>query len=181
MSEVITPAIAEPRKELSQFAPQIQTVKINPEKIGLVIGPGGKTINKIVEDYKVQIDIEEDGSVFITGEQGSKTAEAVQLISDMTAEAEVGKTYSGTVIKIMDFGAFVEYLPGQEGLVHISQLADKRVEKVKDVVKEGDKVIVERAGKGTQEELVEEKQYTFDVEEEPKKQTIIKKEQIHFH
>jgi polyribonucleotide nucleotidyltransferase len=138
MKKVIT----EPKKELSPYAPKIAVVKINPEKIGMVIGSGGKTINKFIEDYDVQIDIDEDGTVFVTGTDQNNVDKVLETIKGMTEDAETGKIYTGTVIKIMDFGAFVEFLPGQEGLVHISELQDKRTEKVSDVIKEGQTIPV---------------------------------------
>jgi polyribonucleotide nucleotidyltransferase len=138
MKKVIT----EPKKELSPYAPKIVVIKINPEKIGMVIGSGGKTINGLIDEYEVQIDIEEDGTVFITGIDQIKVNKVHDIIKGMTEDAEIGKIYTGTVIKIMDFGAFVEFLPGQEGLVHISELQDKRTEKVTDVIKEGQTIPV---------------------------------------
>jgi len=138
MKKVIT----EPKKELSPYAPKIVVIKINPEKIGMVIGGGGKTINGLIDEYEVQIDIEEDGTVFITGIDQIKVNKVLDIIKGMTEDAEIGKIYTGTVIKIMDFGAFVEFLPGQEGLVHISELQDKRTEKVTDVIKEGQTIPV---------------------------------------
>ena len=142
IDDIITATIAEPRKQLSQWAPKIATVQINPEKIGLLIGPGGKTINKITEEFGVQIDIEETGQVFVTGEVEEQVQKAVAHIADLTHEVQVGDVYKGTVKRIMEFGAFVEISGGQEGLVHISQLADHRVEKVQDVVSLGDTVPV---------------------------------------
>lgn len=142
LDEVITKAIPTSRSEVSEFAPKIFVLQINPEKIGMVIGSGGKTINKIIEDYQVEIDIEEDGEIFITAEDLQKGEAAVALIRNMTKEVEVGEIYEGTVKRLMDFGAFVEVLPGQEGLVHISQLAPYRVEKVTDIVKVGDVIPV---------------------------------------
>lgn len=139
---VMAQAIAEPRKELSPYAPRITTLKINPEKIRDVIGPGGKMINKIIEETGVAMDIEDDGTVFITSTTAEGAAKAEQWVKDITAEAEVGKIYQGKVTRLMDFGAFVEILPGQEGLVHISEMAPFRVAQVSDVVTEGDAVPV---------------------------------------
>jgi polyribonucleotide nucleotidyltransferase len=138
----ITEAIAEPRKELSPHAPRILILQINPAKIKDVIGPGGKVINEITQDYDVSIDIEDTGRIFITGEKEESTRKAVERIKSITREVEVGEIFQGKVKRIMDFGAFVEILPGQEGLVHISQLADHHVEKVGDIVKIGDEVKV---------------------------------------
>lgn len=134
--------INNPRTELSQFAPRVIAITIPVEKIGMVIGPGGKNIRKIIEDTGMQIDIEDDGRVFITGTDAKGAEMAKNIIQDMTMEAEVGKTYTGKVVRLMNFGAFVEILPGKDGLVHISQLAKTRVAKVEDVVKVGDEVKV---------------------------------------
>ena len=133
-------AIKEPRAEMSKYAPRIITIHINPEKIRDVIGPGGKMINKIIDETGVNIDIEDDGSVFITGTDQEGSAKAKEWVELICAEAEVGKVYKGKVTRLMDFGAFVEILPGQEGLVHISEMAPFRVGQVSDVVKEGDEV-----------------------------------------
>ena len=138
--EVMAKAIKEPRKELSPYAPRIITIKINPEKIRDVIGPGGKMINKIIEQTGVDIDIEDDGMVFITSTDAEGAKKAREWVELICAEAEVGKTYQGKVTRLMDFGAFVEILPGQEGLVHISEMAPFHVAQVSDVVKEGDEV-----------------------------------------
>lgn len=134
--------IAEPSKEMSPYAPRIITMSIDPEKIRTVIGPGGKMINEIIEKTGVNIDIEDDGSVFITAVEASGGDEAQKIIHDLTREIEAGETFEGTVVRLMDFGAFVEVLPGKDGLVHISELAHERVGKVEDVVKIGDKVNV---------------------------------------
>jgi polyribonucleotide nucleotidyltransferase len=134
--------IPEPRKELSPYAPRITAIQINPEKIGAVIGPGGKKIREIIAASKAEIDIQDDGTVFIAATTGESAQQAIQMIRDLTAEVEVGKQYNGTVKRIMDFGAFVEVLPGKEGLVHISQLATTRVNRVEDVVHVGDRLEV---------------------------------------
>lgn len=134
--------IPESRKELSPYAPRIITLKVHPDKIRDIIGPGGKIIKKIVEVTGVKIDIEDDGTVFIVSPDQEKSAHAVRMIEELTQEVEVGKIYMGTVKRLMNFGAFVEVLPGKEGLVHISHLAKERVNKVEDVVKEGDKLEV---------------------------------------
>jgi polyribonucleotide nucleotidyltransferase len=134
--------IPEARKEMSRHAPRITRITINPDKIGAVIGPGGKQIKKIIEETKVQIDIEDDGSVLIASSDADATDRAIEIVRSLTEEVDVGKTYKGTVRRIMDFGAFVEVLPGKEGLVHISELATQRVEQVSDVVDVGDSLEV---------------------------------------
>jgi len=138
--------LAEPRKEISKYAPRIETLKINPEKIGAIIGPGGKNIKKLVEESGCEIDIEDDGTVniFSVSPEGMKIAR--DAIMDMTAEAEVGKIYRGKVVTIKEFGAFVEFLPGKDGLVHISELANFRVKKTEDIVKIGDEIHVKCLG-----------------------------------
>lgn len=135
-------AIPAVRPELSKYAPRIITMMINPDKIRDVIGPGGKVIKKIVEDTGVKIDIEDDGRVMIMSNDAEASAKAVKIIEDLTREVEVGGVYLGKVVRITDFGAFVEVLPGKDGLVHISQLALERVKKVEDVVKVGDEIMV---------------------------------------
>ncbi|MBR2476873.1 MAG: polyribonucleotide nucleotidyltransferase [Clostridia bacterium] len=142
IDEVLLKAIAEPRAELSPYAPKIVTMSIHPDKIREVIGTGGKVIQKIIADTGVQIDIEDDGSVFILSPDSAAADKAVKIIEGIVAEPEIGKTYFGKVMRIMDFGAFVEFLPGKEGLVHISKLDNKRVEKVEDVVSVGDEILV---------------------------------------
>lgn len=134
--------LAEPRKELSPYAPRIFVIKINPEKIGEVIGTGGKIINEIIEACNVTIDIEDSGEIFITSENQESAQKAIEWINSIVKEVEIGEIYQGTVKRIMDFGAFVEILPGQEGLVHISHLDNKRVNKVTDVVKLNDVIPV---------------------------------------
>jgi len=140
--EQMLKVIPEVRKELSPYAPRIETILINPDKIRDVIGPGGKIINKIIEDTGVEIDIEQDGRVNICAVNKEAIDKARAIIESLVAEPEVGKVYNGKVIKIMDFGAFVEIMPGKEGLVHISEISDARVEKVTDVLKEGQEVKV---------------------------------------
>lgn len=135
-------AIPQVREELSPYAPRVITMNIHPDKIRDVIGPGGKVIKKIVEDTGVKIDIEDDGRVMIMSNDAEASAKAVKAIEDIVAEVEVGRTYLGKVVRITDFGAFVEVLPGKDGLVHISQLALERVKKVEDVVKIGDEIMV---------------------------------------
>lgn len=135
--------LPQPRTELSKYAPKIITFSIDPEKIKDVIGSGGKTINKIIDETGVKIDIEDDGQVFIASEDTAKAEKAKQIILTIVEDFEVGKIYEGTVARIMTFGAFVEIAGGKEGMIHISKLSSKRVEKVEDVVKVGDKVKVE--------------------------------------
>ena len=135
-------AIPAVRPELSPYAPRVITMMINPDKIRDVIGPGGKVIKKIVEDTGVKIDIEDDGRVMLMSNDAEASAKAVKIIEDIVAEVEVGRTYMGKVVRITDFGAFVEVLPGKDGLVHISQLALERVKKVEDVVNIGDEILV---------------------------------------
>jgi polyribonucleotide nucleotidyltransferase len=135
-------AISEPRKELSKYAPRITTLKINPEKIGAVIGPQGKIIKGIVEATGCQIDIEDDGTIHIFSTTGEGAKLAIEQIEGITAEAVVGKIYRGKVVGIKEFGAFVEILPDKDGLLHISEIADRRINKVEDVLKLGDEVQV---------------------------------------
>ncbi len=134
--------IAEPRPEMSPYAPRIYKMQINPDKIKIVIGKGGDTINKIIAETGVEIDIQDSGLVMIAANDGESAKAAIEWIESLTAEAVVGKIYTGRVVKIMEFGAFVNIMPGKDGLVHISQLADKRVEKVEDVVEVGDTIQV---------------------------------------
>jgi len=131
-----------PRKELSPWAPRIYTLQINPDKIKEVIGPGGKMIHEIIEKCEVSIDIEDNGKIYITAEKEEAAGKALSWIKNITREVKVGEIFQGKVKRIINFGAFVEILPGQEGLIHISQLAPYRVEKVEDVVKVGDIVPV---------------------------------------
>ena len=138
--------IAAPRTELSKYAPRIEIVKINPEKIGALIGPGGKNIKKLVEESGCEIDIQDDGTVniFSVSAEGMKIAK--DAIVGMSAEAEIGKVYRGKVVTVKEFGAFVEFLPGKDGLVHISELANFRVKKTEDIVKIGDDITVKCLG-----------------------------------
>ena len=134
--------ISEPRKELSKYAPKIEIIHINPEKIRDVIGPGGKVINRIIDETGVKIDIEQDGRVYIASPDLEMLAKAKEQIELIVREVVVGETYVGTVKRIEKFGAFVEVLPGKEGLVHISQLSNERIGRVEDVVKVGDRITV---------------------------------------
>jgi len=131
-----------PRSEMSAYAPRITTIMINPDKIRDVIGPGGKMIRKITEETGAQIDVEDDGRVFIAAVDQVAGQRAIDWIKGLTDEAEVGKIYRGKVVRIMPFGAFVEILPGQDGLVHISKLTDHRVERVEEVCNVGDEIVV---------------------------------------
>jgi len=138
--------ISAPRPELSKYAPQIVQLKINPEKIGALIGPGGKNIKRIVEESGCEINIEDDGTVNIYSVSAEGMKIAREQIEGMTAEAEPGKTYRAKVVSTKEFGAFVEFLPGKEGLVHISELANFRVKQTEDIVKIGDEIWVKCLG-----------------------------------
>lgn len=140
--DAMTKVIPEPRPELSRYAPRIFTIEINPDKIREVIGPGGKVINKITAETGVKIDIEQDGRVLIASVDEAAAKKAMQMIEAIVREVKVGETYLGKVTRLMNFGAFIEVLPGKEGLVHISELSDSRVNKVEDVVKVGDELLV---------------------------------------
>jgi len=144
--ESMIATIAEPRTELSEFAPRIEKIKINPEKIGAVIGKGGEVINKITGETGAEIDIKEDGLITVAGADAAGIARAIEWIKSLTEEAEIGKIYRGQVVSIKDFGAFVNIMPGQDGMVHISQLSDERVEQVSDVLTEGEMVNVKLIG-----------------------------------
>ncbi len=134
--------IPAPRPELSPYAPRMTVIQIDPEKIGAVIGPGGKTIRAIQEECNVKIDIEDDGTVYIAAVEGPAADKALERIEALTKEVEVGEIYTGKVVRTTDFGAFVEILPGTDGMVHISQLADFKVPSVEDVVRVGDEIMV---------------------------------------
>ena len=142
LDEIMLKAIAEPRKELSKYAPKMLTLKIHPDKIREVIGSGGKVIQRITAECDVKIDIEDDGSVFVSAIDIDNARRAIQMIQTIAMDPEVGAIYKGRVTRLMAFGAFVEIAPGKEGLVHISKLDTKRVEKVEDVVTVGDEVLV---------------------------------------
>ncbi|TYL12045.1 Polyribonucleotide nucleotidyltransferase [Moorella thermoacetica] len=148
----ILATIPEPRKELSPYAPRMLTITIDPDKIRDIIGPGGKIIKKIIEETGVEIDVEDDGRVFIASTDAAAGERALKIIESLTQDVETGKVYNGKVTRVTDFGAFVEVIPGvlgmpgKEGLVHISQLANERVEKVEDVVQEGDYILVKAIG-----------------------------------
>lgn len=142
METCMKPCIAEPRKEISKYAPKIAQIQINPSKIGDVVGKQGKTINKIIEDTGVKIDISEEGLVSVSGTDQAMIDKAIDIIRGITIEIEAGMVMQGKVVRILEFGAFVELAPGKDGMVHISKLSDSRVEKVEDVVKVGDDVTV---------------------------------------
>src|SRR3982751_736658 len=144
--EIMRGTLDKPRTELSKYAPRIETVKINPEKIGALIGPGGKSIKGIVAETGAEINIEDDGSVHIYATTGESMARAKEIIGGMTKEIEIGETYHGRVVSIKEFGAFVEVFPGKDGLVHISELADFRVRRVEDVAKVGEMIWVKCIG-----------------------------------
>ncbi|MFA5356825.1 MAG: polyribonucleotide nucleotidyltransferase [Candidatus Omnitrophota bacterium] len=139
-------ALASPRKELSAQAPRIEVIKVNPEKIGSLIGPGGKTIKKIIAATGASIDIQDDGSVLIASNESSKSKAAIDMIKAITDDVEVGRVYTGKVKRIMPFGAFCEIAPGKEGLVHVSELSATFIKNVEDVVKVGDEVKVKVVG-----------------------------------
>jgi len=145
--EAMHQAIAEPRTEISQLAPRIIKIKINPDKIRDVIGPGGKVIRALVEETGAKIDVEDDGTVSIATADSAAAEAAVARIRGITAEAEVGQTYVGTVNRIVDFGAFVEIFPGTDGLLHISEIADRRIRDVRDELREGQQIMVKCIGK----------------------------------
>ena len=142
MDTCMKPVIAEPRKEVSEYAPKIEQITIDPQKIGDVVGKQGKVINKIIEETGVKIDIEDDGSVSVCGTDKDMILKAVQIIESIVTDIEPGQIYTGKVVRIMNFGAFVELAPNKDGMVHISKLSDKRVAKVEDVVNIGDEVTV---------------------------------------
>jgi polyribonucleotide nucleotidyltransferase len=144
---IMTQAIAEPREDISPYAPRIITINIHPDKIREVIGPGGKMIRSITEETGAKIDIADDGTISIATADGSAAQAAVERIRAITAEAEIGETYLGTVMRIVDFGAFVEIFPGVEGLLHISEISDRRIRDVRDELKEGQQVMVKCIGK----------------------------------
>ncbi len=144
---VMAEALAEPRKEISLHAPRIIQIKINPDKIRDVIGPGGKMIRSLVEETGAKIDVSDDGTISIATASGEAAEAAVARIRGITAEAEINQTYMGTVSRIVDFGAFVEIFPGTDGLLHISEIADRRVKDVRDELKEGQQILVKCIGK----------------------------------
>jgi polyribonucleotide nucleotidyltransferase len=135
--------LAEPRKEMSPYAPRVESIVINPDKIREIIGKGGETIQKITAETGTEIDIKDDGTVMIASPDGASIAAAKQWIASIVEEPEVGKIYTDKpVVSVMDFGAFVQIMPGKDGLVHVSEMSEERVNKPSDVVTEGDKVTV---------------------------------------
>jgi polyribonucleotide nucleotidyltransferase len=144
---IMEQAIAEPRTDISPHAPRIITLKINPEKIRDVIGKGGSVIRALTEETGAKIDVSDDGTILVATADGNAAAEAVARIRAITAEAEIGETYMGTVSRIVDFGAFVEIMPGLDGLLHISEISDRRVKDVRDELKEGQQILVKCIGK----------------------------------
>ena len=134
--------LPEPRKKISQYAPRIEKLMVKPDKIGSIIGKGGETINKITTETGATVDIEDSGLVTIAGNNPEAIEKALNWIKGLVEEPEVGKIYEGTVVTIKDFGAFVNIMPGIDGMLHVSQMSDKRVEKVSDVLKVGQKVRV---------------------------------------
>jgi polyribonucleotide nucleotidyltransferase len=138
--------LAEPRPELSKHAPRITTIKVRPDQIRVIIGPGGKMIKGIVDQTGVDINVEDDGTVHVASSDSAAVAKALEIIYGLTREASVGEIYDGTVARIADFGAFVNILPGTDGLVHISELDWRRVEKVEDICKEGETMRVKVIG-----------------------------------
>ncbi|HPV02138.1 MAG TPA: polyribonucleotide nucleotidyltransferase, partial [Clostridiales bacterium] len=142
LDEVMLPVISEPRKSLSPYAPKLYRVDIDPEKIREVIGPGGKVINRIIDETGVKIDIEDDGRVFVFAPDEQSGKRALAIIEAIAKDVQPGQVFLGKVTKIMNFGAFVEFAPGKEGLVHISKLDNKRVSRVEDVCKVGDQMLV---------------------------------------
>jgi len=140
-------SIDKPREEISPYAPRIITIKINPDKIRDIIGPGGKMIRSITEETGAKIDVSDDGTVNIATADGEAAQAALARIRALTAEAEIGETYLGTVSRIVDFGAFVEIIPGLDGLLHISEISDRRIRDVRDELKEGQQIMVKCIGK----------------------------------
>ena len=147
MDEVMSKAIAEPRKEVGEFAPKIIQMQIDPQKIGDVVGQRGKTINAIIDETGVKIDIDDEGNVSICGTEKENMEKAAKYIQTIVTDYEAGQLFEGKVISIKEFGAFVEFAPGKEGMVHISKLSKQRVDKVEDVVSIGDVVKVVCLGK----------------------------------
>ena len=140
--QTMASAINAPRKELSQFAPRVKIIKINPEKIGAVIGPQGKVINDIIERTGVAIDIEDDGSVFVTSDNAEGMEKALKIIQEITYEVKAGDEFDGKVSRLLEFGAMVEYMAGHEGLVHVSEISQERIRRPSDVLKIGQDVHV---------------------------------------
>jgi polyribonucleotide nucleotidyltransferase len=140
--DIMDQAMATPRASISPYAPRIFTLTIARDKIGDLIGPGGKMIRSIIEATGVKIDVDDDGKVNVFAVDGDSAAKAIQMIQDVTAVPEIGKTYLGKVVRIAEFGAFVEIFPGTDGLLHVSEIAEQRIRNVRDELKEGDQVMV---------------------------------------
>jgi polyribonucleotide nucleotidyltransferase len=145
MDTCMKPAISEPRKEVGKYAPKIKQITIDPQKIGDVVGKQGKVINKIIEETGVKIDISDDGIVNVCGTDEAMIDRAIAIITGIVTDIEAGMVFTGKVVRIMNFGAFVQLAPNKDGMVHISKLSDKRVAKVEDVVNIGDEVTVKVA------------------------------------
>ena len=142
LDNVMKPVISEPRKHLSPYAPKIRQIMIDPQKIGDVVGKQGKVINKIIEETGVKIDITDDGAVSVCGTDEAMMEKAISIIHSIVTDIEPGMIFTGKVVRLMNFGAFVELAPNKDGMIHISKLADRRVAKVEDVVNIGDEVTV---------------------------------------
>ncbi|MBQ3891491.1 MAG: S1 RNA-binding domain-containing protein, partial [Lachnospiraceae bacterium] len=147
MDNCMKPAIAAPRATVNEYAPKIVSIQIDPEKIGDVVGQKGKTINAIIAQTDVKIDITDDGKVSVCGTDTAMIDKAVELIQTIVSDFEEGKLYKGKVVSIKEFGAFIEFAPGKEGMVHISKIAKERIDHVEDVLTLGDKVTVKCLGK----------------------------------
>jgi polyribonucleotide nucleotidyltransferase len=146
--------IPSPRKEMSPYAPRVESIKINPDKIRDVIGKGGETINKIIKESGAEIDINDDGIIAVSAVDKASIDKAITTIKSLTAEPEIGTVYDAKVVKLVDFGAFVEIMPGREGLVHISEVDEKRIDKITDVLKLDDIVKVKLVAVDDQNRLV---------------------------
>jgi polyribonucleotide nucleotidyltransferase len=147
MDEAMSKAIDKPRPEVGEFAPKIICMQIDPQKIGDVVGQRGKTINEIIDRTGIKIDITDDGNVSICGTDAEKMQEAAKMVEIITTDFEEGQIFEGTVISIKEFGAFLEFAPGKEGMVHISKISKERINRVEDVLTLGDKVTVVCLGK----------------------------------
>ena len=165
LTEVMEPVIKEPRKQLSKYAPKIVQIQIDPEKIGDVVGQRGKTINALIEKYGVSIDIEDDGFVSISGTDNDSMKKAAEAIHLIVTDFEKGQILTGKVVSIKEFGAFLEFAPGKEGLVHISKIANTRIARVEDVLQLGDVVRVICLGKD------KNGKFSFSIKDCPKDQT----------